>query len=26
VSELRANGMAIDCKRDGGAWYYRVVA
>lgn len=26
VSELRANGMAIECQRNGGAWYYRMVA
>lgn len=24
VSELRANGMAIDCKRVGDVWYYSV--
>lgn len=24
VSELRANGMAIDCNRIGDVWYYKV--
>lgn len=26
VSELRANGMAIDCRREGRRWYYRLGA
>lgn len=25
VSELRANGMTIDCNRIGDVWYYRIV-
>lgn len=25
VSELRDNGMDIRCRREGGAWYYRLV-
>jgi hypothetical protein len=25
VSELRQNGMAIDCNRVGDVWYYRMV-
>lgn len=23
ISELRANGRSIDCRRDKGVWYYR---
>jgi hypothetical protein len=25
ISELRENGMKIDCQRNGGAWYYQEV-
>lgn len=26
IAELRANGMNIDCQRNGDAWYYHEVA